>query len=214
MPGLLGVPVPANITFGSTGSMARLHTIEPFIGVSSRRQWMPPSSLAYTPRSVPAYTTSGRRGSCSSARTMQSECMPCRMPVRVQLSPSSALTMTPWPIVPTRMVPGFAMLHLPRHPNRSVFACPRLYSDRPGSARAERTRRSRQLGGARVDLQGDDAVKGGVSVDMSRVIPLLPSDAVALGARPEGNSLSSTPSLAECRSVRRLGSFRRPLLES
>src|SRR5215469_1869896 len=34
------------------------------------------------------------------------------MPVRVQLSPSSALIMTPWPIVPTRMVPGFAMLHL------------------------------------------------------------------------------------------------------
>src|SRR5215468_1874593 len=34
------------------------------------------------------------------------------IPVRVQLSPSSALIMTPWPIVPTRMVPGFAMLHL------------------------------------------------------------------------------------------------------
>src|SRR5215467_7337348 len=112
MPGLLGVPVPANSTFGSTGSMARLHTIEPRIGVSSRRQWMPPSSLAYTPRSVPAYTTSGRRESCKSARTMQSECIPSRIPVRVQLSPSSALIMTPWPIVPTRMVPGFAMLHL------------------------------------------------------------------------------------------------------
>src|SRR5881296_1823473 len=36
MPGVLGVPVPANITRGSTGSMARLQTIEPFIGVSSR----------------------------------------------------------------------------------------------------------------------------------------------------------------------------------
>src|SRR5882724_8869023 len=43
---------------------------------------------------------------------MQSECMPWRTLARVQLSPSSALIMTPWPIVPTRMVPRFAMAHL------------------------------------------------------------------------------------------------------
>src|SRR2546427_8714641 len=40
---------------------------------------------------------------------MQSECMPWRTLARVQLSPSSALIMTPWPIVPTRMVPLFAI---------------------------------------------------------------------------------------------------------
>src|SRR2546422_5563650 len=62
--------------------------------------------------SVPAKTTSGRRGSESSARTMQSECMPWRTLARVQLSPSSVLIMTPWPIVPTRMFPIFAMAHL------------------------------------------------------------------------------------------------------
>src|SRR5438034_3610070 len=43
---------------------------------------------------------------------MQSECMPWRTLARVQLSPSSALIITPWPIVPTRMVPLFAMAHL------------------------------------------------------------------------------------------------------
>ena len=36
MPGWLGVPVPANITFESTGSMAMLQTMDPFIGVSSK----------------------------------------------------------------------------------------------------------------------------------------------------------------------------------
>src|SRR5260370_10881781 len=43
---------------------------------------------------------------------MQSECMPWRTLARVQLSPSSALIMTPWPIVLTRMVPLFTMAHL------------------------------------------------------------------------------------------------------
>src|SRR5438094_911351 len=43
---------------------------------------------------------------------MQSECMPWRTLARVQFSPSSALIITPWPIVPTRMVPLFAMAHL------------------------------------------------------------------------------------------------------
>src|SRR5262245_58832831 len=43
---------------------------------------------------------------------MQSECMPCRTLARVQLAPSSALIMTPCPIVPTRMLPFFAMAYL------------------------------------------------------------------------------------------------------
>src|SRR5256712_11544659 len=38
--------------------------------------------------------------------------MPRRTLARVQLAPSSPLIMTPWPIVPTRMVPFIAMLHL------------------------------------------------------------------------------------------------------
>src|SRR3989442_262467 len=112
MPGLLGVPVPANLVSGATGSMARLHTMDPFMGASSSRHLAPPSSLSYRPMSVPAYTTSGRRGSESSARTIQSECNPCRTLARVQVAPSSALIMTPWPTVPTRMVPLFAMAHL------------------------------------------------------------------------------------------------------
>ncbi len=45
MPGVLGVPVPANITDGSTGSMPMLQTTEPFIGFSSSRHVAPPSSL-------------------------------------------------------------------------------------------------------------------------------------------------------------------------
>src|SRR3989442_1374430 len=43
---------------------------------------------------------------------MASECIPWRTLARVQLAPSSGLIMTPWPIVPTRMVPFVAMLHL------------------------------------------------------------------------------------------------------
>ena len=46
MAGGLGVPTPANITSGSTGSMARLQTMAPLIGVSSRRHAAPPSSLS------------------------------------------------------------------------------------------------------------------------------------------------------------------------
>src|SRR5688500_17389697 len=38
--------------------------------------------------------------------------MPWRTLARVQLAPSSGLIMTPWPIVPTRIVPFFAMVHL------------------------------------------------------------------------------------------------------
>src|SRR5262245_24014648 len=45
---------------------------------------------------------------------MASECIPRRTLARVQLSPSSALIMTPWPIVPTRMFPLVAMTHLRR----------------------------------------------------------------------------------------------------
>ena len=45
MPGVLGVPVPANITRGSTGSMARLQTIESLMGVSSRAHFAPASSV-------------------------------------------------------------------------------------------------------------------------------------------------------------------------
>ena len=45
MPGRLGVPVPANITFESIGSMAMLQTMDPFIGVSSTCHPAPPSSL-------------------------------------------------------------------------------------------------------------------------------------------------------------------------
>ena len=45
MPGLLGVPVPANITARSIGSMAMLQTTDPFIGFSSSRHFPPPSSL-------------------------------------------------------------------------------------------------------------------------------------------------------------------------
>jgi hypothetical protein len=54
MPGVLGVPVPANITLESTGSIAMLQTMDPFIGVSSRRHFPPLSSLTYRPTSVPA----------------------------------------------------------------------------------------------------------------------------------------------------------------
>src|ERR1700741_3128147 len=43
---------------------------------------------------------------------MQSECMPWRTLARVQVCPSSALVMTPWPMVPTRMLPFAAMVHL------------------------------------------------------------------------------------------------------
>jgi hypothetical protein len=46
MPGVLGVPTPANITSGSTGSMAMLQTMAPLRGVSSRCHRPPPSSLA------------------------------------------------------------------------------------------------------------------------------------------------------------------------
>src|SRR2546425_5871972 len=45
-------------------------------------------------------------------RTIESECMPWRTLARVQLSPSSALIMTPCPTVPTRMFPLIVMLHL------------------------------------------------------------------------------------------------------
>ena len=45
MPGVLGVPVPANMTAGSIGSMAMLQTMDPFIGLSSRHHLPPPSSL-------------------------------------------------------------------------------------------------------------------------------------------------------------------------
>ena len=45
MPGVLGVPVPANMTAGSIGSMAMLQTTDAFIGFSSRRHLAPPSSL-------------------------------------------------------------------------------------------------------------------------------------------------------------------------
>ena len=45
MPGRLGVPVPANMTAESTGSIAMLQTTEPFIGLSSRRHFAPRSSL-------------------------------------------------------------------------------------------------------------------------------------------------------------------------
>src|SRR2546428_13783320 len=47
---------------------------------------------------------------------MQSECMPWRTLARVQLAPSSGLIMTPWPIVPTRMVPCVAMAPPPDVP--------------------------------------------------------------------------------------------------
>src|SRR5215467_3556542 len=57
------------------------------------------------------------------------------MPVRVQLSPSSPLIITPWPIVPTRMVPGFAMLHLLGVRTVPSSRARGLYPDRPGSAR-------------------------------------------------------------------------------
>src|SRR5262249_34177867 len=68
--GVLGVPTPANITFGSDGSVARLQIIEPLIGPSSRRQVAPASSLRYRPRSVPPYTTRGPHESVLTARTM------------------------------------------------------------------------------------------------------------------------------------------------
>jgi len=45
IPGLLGVPVPANMIAGSIGSIATLQTTEPFIGLSSRRHFIPRSSL-------------------------------------------------------------------------------------------------------------------------------------------------------------------------
>src|SRR5262252_5425923 len=63
------------------------------------------------------------------------------MPVRVQLSPSSALIMTPWPIVPTRMVPGFAMFHL-----RGVRTVPfRVPATIPRSARVREGERAGRL---------------------------------------------------------------------
>src|SRR5262245_57188227 len=43
---------------------------------------------------------------------MQSECMPWRTLARVQLSPSSRLIMTPWPMVPTRIDPLLVMVDL------------------------------------------------------------------------------------------------------
>src|SRR5207249_791959 len=45
-------------------------------------------------------------------RTIESECMPWRTLARVQLSPSSALIMTPCPTVPTRMFPLLVISHL------------------------------------------------------------------------------------------------------
>src|SRR5437667_2843142 len=68
-------------------------------------------------------------------RTMQSECMPWRTPARVQLSPSSALIMTPCPTVPTRMVPLLVMVTSPAYRSEdSVRDSPRLYTARNGSA--------------------------------------------------------------------------------
>src|SRR5258705_3506298 len=78
--------------------------------------------------------TPGRQGSESKALTMQSECMPWRTLARVQFSPSSGLIMTPWPMVPTRMVPFFAMVHPLRSCGRSRLLRWRLYARRRAAA--------------------------------------------------------------------------------
>src|SRR6266851_4144359 len=78
--------------------------------------------------------TPGRQGSESKALTMQSECMPWRTLARVQFSPSSGLIITPCPMVPTRMVPFFAMVHPLRSCGRSRLLRWRLYARRRAAA--------------------------------------------------------------------------------
>ena len=67
---------------------------------------------------------------------MPSECIPWRTLARVQLSPSSGLIMTPWPMVPTRIVPFFAMVHLLTSllPIGCLGSPSRLYAWRSGGA--------------------------------------------------------------------------------
>jgi hypothetical protein len=75
---------------------------------------------------------------------MQSECMPWRTLALVQLSPSSRLIMTPWPMVPTRMVPFFAMVHPLRSCGRSRLLRWRLYARRRAAATRSRYSHARR----------------------------------------------------------------------
>src|ERR1700737_1642097 len=86
----------------------------------------------------------GRQGSESKALTMQSECIPWRPLALVQLSPSSGLIMTPWPMVPTRMVLFFAMVHPLGSCGGPRLLRWRLYARRRGAATRNRTRRPGQ----------------------------------------------------------------------
>src|SRR5262245_50365230 len=104
---------------------------------------------------------------------MQSECMPCLTLARVQLAPSSALDMTPWPIVPTRMVPFFAMPHL--HERARV---PRLYSD-AGPGTSQRHRRPPSGGRATGRGARATAASGGF-LRTGRVATRRPKDPCAL----------------------------------
>src|SRR5262249_61057499 len=113
--------------------------------------------------------------------------------------------MTPWPMVPTRMVPGFAMLHLLGV--RTVpFSRARDYTPIGQGARGSSGRdgldSSESLG---FIFEATTRGKGAVFVDMSRAIPLTPNDAIALESRLGGGSSSSTPSRWGARAVRRLG---------
>src|SRR5262245_15623374 len=128
--------------------------------------------------------------------------------------------MTPWPIVPTRMVPGFAMLHLLGV--RTVpFSRARDYTPIGQGARGSSGRdgldSSESLG---FIFKATTRGKGVVFVELSRAIPCIPNDALALGSRLGGGSPSSTPSRWGCTSIRRVGSpggaadHRHPLLES
>src|SRR5262249_16158843 len=127
--------------------------------------------------------------------------------------------MTPWPMVPTRMVPGFVMLHLLGV--RTVpFSRARDYTPIGQGARGSSGRdgldSSESLG---FIFKATTRGKGVVFVDMSRAIPFTPNDALAIGSRPGGGSPSSTASWWVCRSIRRFESpgaaadHRHPFLE-
>src|SRR5262249_4454843 len=128
--------------------------------------------------------------------------------------------MTPWPIVPTRMVPGFAMLHLLGV--RTVpFSRARDYTPIGQGARGSSGRdgldSSESLG---FIFKATTRGNGDVFVELHRAIPRMTNDALALGGVLGGVSPSPAPSRWVCTSTRRVGSpggasdSRHPLLES
>ena len=98
--------VPANSVSGCEGWTSSDHTTMPAChpcpaskGVSRRRQLSPPSSVRYTPASVPAYRVRGSFGCAAKARTSAS--INISPHARRNVSPPSPLRHTACPAVPT-----------------------------------------------------------------------------------------------------------------